>query len=240
MGFYLNKSNFKLTMASYTYGRSSLKRKETCEEKFDQLFNSSSQEESSERKKLKTASPARVYMASRPLSQPISTAAQKYDSLFLSPEKNRDKPAKKTTSRGSKKHKFNVYSTKQKAPAAGMKAYSYNDDADDVFGLPQDTSNTTPPKSPNLSTISNVNIRKTCSGQIVLNYQRRTSSGSLPGSPTKIKVNDSPTSDARNSQDIRNGSSGLFASPPPGTSQKNSPNLKRSSGKVMSYSFPGP
>ena len=82
-------------------------------------------------------------MASRPLSQPISSAAQKYDSLFLSPEKNRDKPAKKTSSRGSKKHKFNVYSTKQKAPAAEMKAYSYNDDADDVFGLPQDTSNTT-------------------------------------------------------------------------------------------------
>ena len=47
-------------MASFKYGRSSLKRKETCEEKFDQLFGSSSQEDSSERKKLKTASPVSI------------------------------------------------------------------------------------------------------------------------------------------------------------------------------------
>ena len=59
-----------------------------------------------------------------------------------------------------------------------------------MYIFPNAHLNSQSPKS-NLSTISNVNIRKTCSGQIVLNYQRRTSSGSLPGSPTKIKVNGS-------------------------------------------------
>ena len=72
-------------------------------------------------------------MASRPLSQPTSSPSN----LFLSPEKS--KPAKKNNS-SKKKHKFNVYSHKT---SLSQDAYSYNDDCDDVFSLPQDTSTNT-------------------------------------------------------------------------------------------------